>query len=282
MKLILSRKGFDSAAGGVPSPILPDGRLVVLPIPDARSTISYAAISHAGEPLGSLVSDLTRGRIAADTRAHLDPDLTRESLPRQPGWRPVFGQMGQALGHLRNQGVGPGDLFLFFGLFRRVERVAQRWRWVSDAAPCHVLWGWMQVSDVLSLGEGLPSAYSWAGYHPHCQRLGEAGNALYIARRRLQLTEGEGNLPGAGIFSHYAVERRLTAENAARVSDWELPGWWYPDDGRSPLSYHGDPKRWRRSGGKTALRAVARGQEFVLDTGQYPEALPWVRELVQN
>lgn len=27
MRIILSRKGFDSAAGGCPSPILPDGRL---------------------------------------------------------------------------------------------------------------------------------------------------------------------------------------------------------------------------------------------------------------
>ena len=34
MKLILSRKGFDSANGGCPSPIL-DGRLCSLPIPDA-------------------------------------------------------------------------------------------------------------------------------------------------------------------------------------------------------------------------------------------------------
>jgi Nucleotide modification associated domain 3 len=33
MKLILSRKGFDSAYGGVPSPILPDGTLCPLPIP---------------------------------------------------------------------------------------------------------------------------------------------------------------------------------------------------------------------------------------------------------
>jgi hypothetical protein len=32
VKLILSRKGFDSAAGGVPSPLI-DGRPVSLPIP---------------------------------------------------------------------------------------------------------------------------------------------------------------------------------------------------------------------------------------------------------
>ena len=33
MKVILSRKGFDSSYGGYPSPILPDGRMVSLPIP---------------------------------------------------------------------------------------------------------------------------------------------------------------------------------------------------------------------------------------------------------
>ena len=33
MKVILSRKGFDSQYGGMPSPILPDGTLLSLPIP---------------------------------------------------------------------------------------------------------------------------------------------------------------------------------------------------------------------------------------------------------
>lgn len=33
MKIILSRKGFDSENGGYPSPIMPDGRLISLPIP---------------------------------------------------------------------------------------------------------------------------------------------------------------------------------------------------------------------------------------------------------
>ena len=33
MKLILSRKGFDSQSGGCPSPIFPNGTLYSLPIP---------------------------------------------------------------------------------------------------------------------------------------------------------------------------------------------------------------------------------------------------------
>lgn len=37
MKLILSRKGFDTHNGGGPSPILPDGRMLSLPIPERRT-----------------------------------------------------------------------------------------------------------------------------------------------------------------------------------------------------------------------------------------------------
>lgn len=36
MKIILSRKGFDSSVGGVASPLFPDGTLLSLPIPDPQ------------------------------------------------------------------------------------------------------------------------------------------------------------------------------------------------------------------------------------------------------
>ena len=41
MKVILSRKGFDSKNGGYPNPILPDGRMVSLPIPIKYEHICY-------------------------------------------------------------------------------------------------------------------------------------------------------------------------------------------------------------------------------------------------
>ena len=37
-RLILSRKGFDSSAGGGPSPILNDGRIFSLPIPQKEKS----------------------------------------------------------------------------------------------------------------------------------------------------------------------------------------------------------------------------------------------------
>jgi len=113
MKIILSRKGFDSASGGVASPILPDGSLLTLPIPDPSGTVSFGEFRPHGVNLAQVAHDLTRGRLSADTRVHLDPDLEASSLARLDGWRPAFGQCSAAQGHLERFNVGVGDLFLF-------------------------------------------------------------------------------------------------------------------------------------------------------------------------
>ncbi|TFH88583.1 hypothetical protein EQG41_01745 [Billgrantia azerbaijanica] len=282
MKLILSRKGFDSSAGGVPSPLFPDGRMLALPIPDGRSRIRYRDITHDGTPLGDLVGPLTRGKVTADDGAHLDPDLVDGMLPRQPGWRPLFGQLGQAQGHLRNHGVGPGDLFLFFGLFRRVERHDGRWRWVPGSRPRHVLWGWLQVAAVVAVETARAGGYAWAEYHPHFQRDADPNNVLYLANRQLRLAGLDETLPGAGVFPRFSPARQLTAPGAARTSTWRLPAWCYPTGDRTPLSYHANRQRWRRHADHTELNAAARGQEFILDGTEYPEALPWARELIRQ
>ena len=282
MKLILSRKGFDSSAGGVPSPILPDGRLLALPIPDAASTIHYADINFDGAPLSRLVEPLTRGKITAEHGAHLDPDLIPEMLPRAPGWRPLFGQSGQAQGHLRNHGVGPGDLFLFFGLFRRVERHASGWRWVPGSRPRHVIWGWLQVASVVSVSAARTDDYRWAAYHPHFQRQDAPNNVLYLARAQPASGGQEDGVSRAGVFSHFATQRQLTAAQATRVSQWRLPLWCYPHAGRTPLTYHANHQRWRQHADHTELNAAARGQEFILDCDEYPEALPWAGALMQG
>src|SRR5687768_10897447 len=121
MRVILSRKGFDSGYGRVPSPVLPDGRMISLPIPDKDAPVAYAAIKRDEILLSGLVDDLTKGKIPPRFLAHLDPDLDRDAVVRPSGWRPIFGQSGAALGHLRKLGVVAGDLFLFFGWFRAAE-----------------------------------------------------------------------------------------------------------------------------------------------------------------
>ncbi|WP_267939832.1 hypothetical protein [Paraburkholderia flagellata] len=87
MKIIFSRKGFDSQYGGVPSPILPDGSLQTSPIP-SRYGRPLGDILRPLGPLHALASHLTQGAITDRTSVHLDPDLSAGSVARKPGNTP--------------------------------------------------------------------------------------------------------------------------------------------------------------------------------------------------
>ena len=89
-------------------------------------------------------------------------------------------------------------------------------------------------------------------------------------------------LPGAGVFPRYHDALCLTAPGATGRSCWRVPSWLAPREGVAPLGYHGDPRRWQVEGGELFLDAANRGQEFVLDAGEYPEALPWVVGLLEE
>ena len=279
VKLILSRKAFDSSAGGVANPIFDDGSMIPLPIPDKQSSIRYQDLTVAGHNLGAVASDLTRGRTRADHFAHLDPDLVFSAYPREPDWRPLFGQVGAAQTVLSREGVGPGDVFLFFGWFRRVSRPSMRLEYVKAAPDLHVLWGWFQIGEVLPLEGASPPV--WMAYHPHLVPGSRArNNTMYVASETLDLDGVAEGVPGAGSFASYDDRLRLTKPGCSR-STWSLPAWFHPDSSRRPLGYHHDLDRWRREDDRVTLRAASRGQEFVLDSADYPEALPWIASLVQ-
>jgi len=283
MKIILSRKGFDSESGKQPSPILPDGLLVPLPIPDCSRTsgIRYADIAAPNrESIGPIVEDLTRRNLSRDHFAHLDPDLRRSAYPRQRGWRPLFGQAGGDQTYLTRNGVGVGDLFLFFGWFRRVEFVDNIYRFVRNAPNLHVIFGWLQIHSVLNVGTS--RVPTWAEYHHHFHPPSTTGNwshnTVYVSRGRLLLNGHAQQTPGAGIFNSYRDDLCLTCPNQPKRSLWKLPGWFYPE-GRSPLGRHHAINRWTRNDGHAILNSVPRGQEFVLNADEYPEAITWVQTL---
>jgi hypothetical protein len=279
MKIILSRKGFDSVSGGVPSPIFPDGRIMSLPIPDRRSGIAYKDIAgNDWLSMGEAVSQLAG--IPETHRAHLDPDLVAENLPREKGWRPIFGQCDAAEGHLRRQGVGKGNIFLFFGLFREVEKAGSGWRYVRNSMPIHSLFGWLQVADRVPV-RAWPTSDRWALYHPHFARKSQSSNVIYTATDRLTLPSLNLNgVAGAGTFSRISPMLRLTAPNSNRPGRWLLPIWFHPDGRESVLSYHRDLARWEKADRGVFLSSVSRGQEFVLDCDHYPEAVETLMKLL--
>ena len=112
MKIILSRKGFDSANGGIVSPIFEDGTMVSFPIPsDDEDT--YDSLYYNGIPYSKILHDL---RYKGGNHCHVDPDLDLSRRAKEiDGWFPAFGQRDAAASYLKNLGVAPGDIFLFFG-----------------------------------------------------------------------------------------------------------------------------------------------------------------------
>lgn len=296
MKIILSRKGFDSDNGGCPSPIFPNDRLYSLPIPDTLATRNFDQIGRDGvglaaSAMGTAVADLTGGKVLGSHPAHLDPDLDASAIGRQTGWRPAFGQAQAAQGHLRKQQVGVGDVFLFYGWYRRVERFGERWRFVESAPDLHVVFGWLQVGEVIEVRPGseqeVLKRLPWLNDHPHLHVPPESlsgKNVVYVANERLLLPGLESlGITGGGICSKFDSRRVLTAPNARLRSLWRLPKWFWLD-GRMPrLSYHSDPTRWSTDGDRhMGLQTVGRGQEFVLDCEHRSEAARWIADVLAD
>jgi len=280
VKIILSRKGVDSANGGFPSPIFPDNTFVSIPIPDSCSQIAYKDITLRGLPGGKLVQCLSRNRVRAHDLVHLDPDLDPNTLSvRMPGWRPLFGQSHSAGAHLVRHQIGVGDLFLFFGWFRQVEFIHGRWRYKPGAPHLHVIFGWLQVGAVLAVEPQTPSRLPWAAYHPHLARNPRRKhNILYVSASELEIEGIALGLPGAGLFPKFDRRLCLTAPGRLR-SIWRLPSWFYPAPGRRPLSFHENLRRWTNRCDHVLLRSVSRGQEFILHCEDYPEAKRWLGEI---
>lgn len=273
MKIVFSRKGLDSAAGGIPSPLV-DGRPLSIPIP-ANGTPSACVYSDLVSPIPEILDDLGKGMDRSEP-CHLDPDVDAAILrgPRPSGWRGSLGQVGAAQSHLANQGIGRDDVFVFWGLFRAVERAEGAWRFVGK--PQHRIFGWLQVAEVLAVGEDWRNAlrcYPWLEGHPHLRAGWGPGNTVYVAADDLRLGGSNTDLAG---FGRLHLGKRLTVSADNGVSTWNVPAWLDPSRGGTGMTYH-PPARWLGNG---MLRAAPRGQEFVADAGTRRDALEWLETLI--
>lgn len=270
MKIIFSRKGFDSSAGGHASPILPDGRLVSLPIPSSGDKLSYDGIEACpGKSFGALLSDLGSKPRIDGKGAHLDPDLVRETRPRRDGWLPNLGQIGAAGGHLRNQGVGPGDLFLFYGWFRHASiDDGGRVGFVKDSPDLHVIFGYLQVGERLA-AQSLEALPAWLHDHPHATpaRLAKATNTIYVAP---PILAGSSAVTGGGVFRF--DDRLVLTKDGQSRGRWNLNPEIFQ---RLEISYH-SPECWQGD----YFQSYPRAQEYVVKADQ--RAADWAMTLVQD
>ncbi len=214
MKIILSRKGFDAENGGIPSPVLPDGTMLSLPIP-CDCDQAYSSMNYNGLSFYKIIKDL-KARKCYSSCGHLDPDLRgdiHKKLPKK--WKPVFGQADAAQSHLENQNVTIGDIFMFFGWFRKTEIDNGNLKYEKGTKDAHMLFGYLQIGKIV---QGMDKMdYSW---HPHSYRWGK-NDTMYVASDRLIIDDEDTGLPGAGVFK-YSDELVLTMPGMAK-SRWKLP-----------------------------------------------------------
>jgi len=277
-RLVLSRKGFDSTYGGVPSPII-DGIPIMLPIPEdaahSEVTLRYDEIPspiREYPTYGDILAAIG-GRIRNSDKAHLDPDISASHHPGTRQWKPMFGQCDAAQGLLEKY-IGDGDIFLFFGWFREVERRnGGQLRYVGDHM--HLIHGWLQVGCMLDPKVQEPP-YTPCD-HPHFRAPARNKNTVYVGAERLSFC----HLPGAGSFRKYHPALRLTDPcERNRRSYWRLPSFFYCDDPDGRMTYHVN-RKWRNQPPYSYVCSAPIGQEFVFDLRNCTsEAHQWLAELL--
>lgn len=209
MKIIFSRKGWDSNAGGKPSPIF-SGNGFSLPIPDdPPNSISYGNLTPSALPSSykNLANFLTayRPTFKLNQPAHLDPDLDYSTYARAHGWTPCFGQENGAATHLDNNGVDVGDIFIFYGWFDDVDMATGR-RKHGDR---YCVFGYLQIAQIFR-NPSTATTPSWLHYHPHVTNApAYKNNRIYAAPPKLTGV-AELFLPGGGILKPADPHRCLT------------------------------------------------------------------------
>ena len=89
-RIVLSRKGFDSSTGGMPS-YKRDQALISFPIPSQQNTLT----TYSDIGLGKIIKELSNNKLQPTDTCHFDPNLEYGE----------FGQVGAAQTHLKNNNV---------------------------------------------------------------------------------------------------------------------------------------------------------------------------------
>jgi hypothetical protein len=158
-----------------------------------------------------------------------------------------LGQTGAAQAHLCKNGVTAGDVFLFFGLFAEANGGDRH----------HRIFGYLEVQSVNTVGAEPDTSNQPNGFsnrHPHTIGEWNRNNTIYVGRGHLAATT--------------PLDLRLSI-SGEQVSRWRVPPWLRA----AGLTYHGRADRWA---GAATLLVVGRGQEFISDISNTPEAGAWL------
>ena len=267
MKIILSRKGLDSSAGGKPSPILSNGQILSIPIPtsDKNSPHRYRDVSVNNINASDLLSIVGAKKLHANTTCHFDPLLSRNIG--------LFGQAGNAQRELDNLGVGEGDLFLFFGWFRDF--------YSNKKTDCHHIFGWLQVDQVI---KGTAEIKKFCEFykilHPHAcsDEHRFKYNTLFVSDQKSMLKSLNIDIKSHGLFARTNNKLILTETGRTR-SNWHMPEKYFSPS-LNPKLFETRLKWSTQKSNRICCTGY--GQEFVMDSHRNPSIIDWARDLFLN
>jgi len=261
-RLILSRKGFDSKAGGSASPIFKDGRIFSIPIPQKfPSPRRYKDLNFDGISGVDLLKE-TSTTVSPYNYCHFDPSLNEDIG--------IFGQASSSQTELKNKGVSAGDLFLFFGWFKN---------FYTKGNDLHHIFGWLQIEKVIEGSENIKYFLKQVNAeHPH--GYGDASrytnNTLYIGKRNLDIQNKTTSTKGYGLFKHTHKDLILTESKKTR-SRWKLPGEYFSNSKNLFLNR----LKWEEKR-NCKIFYKGFGQEFILNAEENPKIIDWAYSLIEK
>lgn len=293
MKVILSRKGFDSSYGGTASVILPNGKdMISFPITATSceslnsKELKLSELSYNGYNYLELLRQLCKNRktdfekFVIDRPCHLDPDIreviTDKSFNKGKKWIPAFGQCNGALTHLMNNDVSVGDLFIFFGWFRHTKlRPNGVISYDNKYQEKQVMFGYLQIGEIIDnndIGIRCP-------WHPHAIKENyDENNKLFLASDDLCIdgnfvldSKGE-KIPGYGMFN-YCDELTLTKNGMSRTK-WDKNKLFSGLE-KTKITHHN-----YNSIKKDYFQSANIGQEFVIDGTK--EVKDWAVNIIRK
>lgn len=288
MKIVLSRKGMDSQYGGIPSPIIKSEKgywkFYSLPIPTENSNIRYSDLTLYDDiKVSKFINDVSP-RSTRSEYCHLDPDIRESCFKTRPeNWKRSFGQVKSAQSHLENHQVGEGDVFMFFGWFKKAELIDGKFRYINEKNypnGFHAIYSYLQIDQIYKPNLGYTP--EWLKNHPHYSHRETTeftkNNTIYTAAELFKYPD-HFNKNGSISFV-FSDDLILSKKGQPYRTLWELPVQLNPTNGVK-LSYHDNLDRWRLVDEKMTLKSVARGQEFVFnDHGSIAE--DWAIDLIKH
>jgi len=259
--LVISRKGFDSTAGGRASPIFANGDIFSIPITQKKqSQFRYRELQFNDMSGREILNFIGAKSISDDDFYHNDPLLS--------GKKGIFGQAGGSQGELENFGVGRGDLFLFFGWFKQYHQ---------RGPDVHHLFGWLQIEKIIKGNSEILNFLSDNELsHPHgtTDITQFKNNTIYIASKNLTFSDSVRDITGHGVFKKTAENLILTETGKTR-SRWRFPKKYFTNT----KNLFRNRLKWKDEE-KCLVNCSGIGQEFILNAQDNPSLVDWASYLL--